>query len=81
MKGDIVFNVPVTMFVKDHGFYQMMDFVKLKQEDEKRRQKLQEEGKNVNAESAFVVPYLKKNTLDNLTFGPNNLKWDLNHFK
>lgn len=21
MKGDIVYNVPVTMFVKDHGFY------------------------------------------------------------
>ena len=30
-QDDVVYNVPMTMFVKDHGFYQMQDFIKLRQ--------------------------------------------------
>ena len=32
------------MFVRDHGFYQLQDFIKLKQEDEARRRVKQEGG-------------------------------------
>lgn len=67
MKGDIIFNVPYTMFRKDMHFIAMNDFLKMKELEAEKNKELKRESSKQGAnpsetveEDVFCAPYILK---------------------